>query len=236
MIDMHAHILPGVDHGSQSVKMSLELLEKAMEVGIDTVVATPHFYPGPDTLQSFLDKRERGRAKLMQAMQQRSLDCTILMGCEVNLRFGLSELDLRPLCIEGTDILLLEMPWGGDSWQNWAYNEISDIIDKQHLRLLIAHIDRYDTASVMELFQCFPLMGQINARSVVSLLRRNKVRKYLQNGYVWALGSDVHCSVDEYNMFVRSKKYLSEYLDEIEDRSRSLIARKTLSLQPINLT
>ena len=44
MIDMHTHILPGADHGSRSVEMSLSLIDAALSVGIDKIVATPHFY------------------------------------------------------------------------------------------------------------------------------------------------------------------------------------------------
>ena len=42
MIDIHSHILPGVDDGSQSMDESLELLEIAADSGVHTIVATPH--------------------------------------------------------------------------------------------------------------------------------------------------------------------------------------------------
>lgn len=46
MIDIHSHILPGIDDGSKSIKMTLEMLKKAEAEGIMNIVATPHFRRG----------------------------------------------------------------------------------------------------------------------------------------------------------------------------------------------
>ena len=42
MIDLHTHVLPGIDDGSQSMAMSIELLAIAAESGVETLVTTPH--------------------------------------------------------------------------------------------------------------------------------------------------------------------------------------------------
>ena len=44
MIDIHSHILPGIDDGSKNLRMSLGLIDMLIDQGIDTVAATPHFY------------------------------------------------------------------------------------------------------------------------------------------------------------------------------------------------
>ena len=59
MIDFHAHILPGADHGSDGLETSLRQLALAEEAGVDTIVATPHFYPQSDSFSEFLRRRER---------------------------------------------------------------------------------------------------------------------------------------------------------------------------------
>ena len=41
MIDIHTHILPGLDDGSQTLSDSLEMAELALESGVDTIIATP---------------------------------------------------------------------------------------------------------------------------------------------------------------------------------------------------
>ena len=57
MIDLHSHILPGVDDGSESVEMSCAMLNELQKQGVETVVATPHFYPQQDTPERFLRRR-----------------------------------------------------------------------------------------------------------------------------------------------------------------------------------
>ena len=44
VIDFHSHILPGIDDGSKNVQMSLEMLKRASEQGVDVMLATSHFY------------------------------------------------------------------------------------------------------------------------------------------------------------------------------------------------
>src|SRR5574337_776093 len=46
MIDLHCHILPGIDDGAQTVTDSLVMAQKAIEEGIHTIVATPHHQNG----------------------------------------------------------------------------------------------------------------------------------------------------------------------------------------------
>ena len=55
MIDLHTHVLPGIDDGSQSMDMSLEMLSLAAESGVDIVVATPHCNI-PDEFENYVDE------------------------------------------------------------------------------------------------------------------------------------------------------------------------------------
>ena len=65
MIDIHSHVLPGVDDGSQDMDMSLEMISLAADSGVHTLVATPHCnipgefdnYASPELEESFLSLR-----------------------------------------------------------------------------------------------------------------------------------------------------------------------------------
>ena len=46
MIDIHSHILPGIDDGSRSLSMSLEMAKQAVENGITHMICTPHIHSG----------------------------------------------------------------------------------------------------------------------------------------------------------------------------------------------
>ena len=108
-IDFHAHILPGADHGASRVETSLRQLALMREAGVSAVVATPHFYPHRQTPESFLTKRESAIAALREALPQDAP--TVYIGAEVLVCPGIHEMEgLEKLTIEGTNVLLLEMP------------------------------------------------------------------------------------------------------------------------------
>ena len=46
MIDIHTHVMPGVDDGAKNMRMALEMIGKSYEEGVDTIIATPHCMPG----------------------------------------------------------------------------------------------------------------------------------------------------------------------------------------------
>ena len=58
MIDWHSHILPKIDDGSRSLEETLELLKMLKSQGINTVIATPHFYADDESVESFLSRRQ----------------------------------------------------------------------------------------------------------------------------------------------------------------------------------
>ena len=109
MIDVHCHVLPGIDDGSRSVEMSIDMLHEMKKQGIDKVIATPHFYPMSNSPERFLTNRQRAYEQLMEAVDE---DCpVIVLGAEVMYFEGISRFDgLRDFRAEGTEILLLEMP------------------------------------------------------------------------------------------------------------------------------
>ena len=90
MLDFHAHVLPGADHGSDGLQTSLRQLALAEQAGIDVLVATPHFYPQRDDFDHFLKKREAARAELADNYGG---SIRLLLGAEVHVCVGLDHLE-----------------------------------------------------------------------------------------------------------------------------------------------
>ena len=63
MIDLHSHILPGMDDGSKNPEESAALLRMLQQQGVTTLAATPHFY-ARETPEAFLKRRQEAVAKL----------------------------------------------------------------------------------------------------------------------------------------------------------------------------
>ena len=139
IIDFHAHCLPHMDDGAADIATAVNMLTEAGRQGVSTVVATPHFYLGQETASSFLERRQAAREALRPHLPADAPH--LVPGAEVLLREGISRLDLHPLCIEGTDCLLAELPFMQPPY--WLYEELENIVYGQQLTLILAHVDRY---------------------------------------------------------------------------------------------
>lgn len=117
-LDYHAHILPGCDHGSDGLATSLKQVEMAASAGVKTICATPHFYPHKESVESFLRRRKKTAGLLLRELPENAP--LIQLGAEVLICDGMERLDgLNRLCREGTNELLLEMPfyaWPESIW------------------------------------------------------------------------------------------------------------------------
>lgn len=110
MVDLHCHILPGLDDGAASMDDALELARAAETAGIDTLVATPHIrddYPFP--LEVIPERLEELRAALADS----SIAVDVVAGGEVALAklTELTDEHLAPLCLGEGRYLLVEAPY-----------------------------------------------------------------------------------------------------------------------------
>lgn len=108
MIDLHSHILPGIDDGSRNLKMSLEMARMAVADGITMMACTPHIYPGlyMNDTAGIVAARDALQASLDEA----GIPLRLTIGADVHLVPGLLE-GLRAGIVpslHGTRYLLLE--------------------------------------------------------------------------------------------------------------------------------
>ena len=229
IIDMHCHILPGVDDGARDVETSLAMLEASRAQGVQYMVATPHFYATRDRVDTFLDRRREAWETLKSRM---GADYPgIVLGAEVAFFRGISRAErLEALKIEGTDCLLLEMPFR--PWSEDDVDEVSEILEKHGYTIILAHIERYlamrGNADYIGNLLELPVLAQINAESLLDWRQRGKLIKMVRNGQVHLLGSDCHGihhrppNLGEGREILR-KKTGTEYLDRIDWRSEELL-------------
>ena len=94
MIDFHAHILPCADHGSQNIETSIKEVKRAVRAGIDTIIATPHFYKNKDNLSDFIKRRDESYDALIAALADYDIYMNIIKASEVTLQVDLFELEI----------------------------------------------------------------------------------------------------------------------------------------------
>ncbi len=214
--DFHSHILPGADHGSASVETSLAQVKLISSAGVRRVVATPHFYPMADNVDSFLARRSACAARLAQALPDGSPD--ILLGAEVLVCEGIDRMEgLDTLAVRGTRTILLEMPM--TKWSDKTFDTV-DAITSLGLTAVMAHIDRYDPKYIDELMR-LDVLAQLNPDAFRTRRGRKFAKKWLEAGKVAAVGSDLHGADEKgYAHFVSACEALGEHADGVE---RSMI-------------
>lgn len=217
-IDFHAHILPGVDHGCDGVETALAQLAAAERAGVGTVAATSHFYPDRRGAQTFLERRDAAAAALRAAYAG---PVRVRCAAEVFLCEGLDHFPgLRLLCIEGTDILLTEMPappWGR------RYVDALHALRERGCKPVLAHIERYPREQVEPLLR-MGFAAQVNAAAFAHPLLRGRLRGYLRAGCVRALGSDLHgAPPDAYRDYVRAMRLLGADGERLQAAMASLL-------------
>lgn len=195
MIDLHCHLLPGVDDGAASIGESVAMAHAALADGVETIVATPHVnrhYPtDPHAIRPAV-------LELRAAFRDRGVALTVHPGAEVAVSV-LTDLDedaLRACCVADGPYLLLEpsfanpMPFLGEQVFELAL---------KGLRPLLVHPERS-----LQLQRTPDAVRQLAAQGVGLIVNVGSVtgafggaaRKaawgLLEEGLVHAVASDAH--------------------------------------------
>lgn len=217
-IDFHAHVLPGADHGSRNIETSMGQLASALKAGIATIIATPHFYPERHDIDKFLVKRERCFNELINNY---SGTIKIIPAAEVLLCEGLNNLPcISQLCIRGTKTMLVEMP--SYKWTARLIDTLFAIREDKNIDIVLAHVDRYLYEDVNELMS-MGFVGQLNADSLIGFIGRKKYIKWIEDGSIVALGSDVHENVKQYNVYKKAMNILKDNGTKLQLRMNSIM-------------
>jgi len=191
MTDIHCHVLPQMDDGSRDADESLAMLEALAVQGVGCVAATPHFYAGENSPEEFLNRRNAAMAKLAQVWRP-GLP-VLKSGAEVCYFEGISRCQgLDALKIQGTQLLLLEMPFC--RWNQRMLQEVWEL-QTSGVSVLLAHIERYlhwQDEQTWETLADRGVLNQCNASFFLHWRTRHKAIRMLREGKIHLLGSDSH--------------------------------------------
>jgi protein-tyrosine phosphatase len=140
MIDLHAHILPGLDDGAADVSESLALAGIYVAAGFACVVATPHAIVG-EMAVGYARTVSAAVERLNHDLQHHALPLRVLPGMEVTLDPRLPDLASKGtvLTLAGKQHLLVETPFGRlpFGWRNLVFD-----LGARGLTVLFAHPER----------------------------------------------------------------------------------------------
>lgn len=237
-IDFHSHVIPNIDDGAQNIEIALKMLEDSTLQGVDVMVATPHFKGTDKDIEKFIIKRNRNFEHLKQTAEENAIKIPKLYsGAEVVIYPGISDFDnLHELCIEGTDYILLEMPYS--YWYDAIFDEIYKIAVKKGLTPIIAHVERYSPKKTgnEQYYKLFimDLVLQINATAFCSFFSRKKIKTLINNTESnFVIGSDCHDLKNRKSYFEKAcelikKNWGKDFLNDIFSVSENILANKSI--------
>ena len=196
-VDVHSHIIPGVDDGSPNIDTSIELLRMAAACGTTDIIATPHVIDVSTTLT--WDAIRRHVEALQKIADEQEIPIRIYPGAETELNWDLLELirqDHSAFCLAGSRYCLMEMPslMLPPHLEEMIYElQLLDIVP------VLAHPERQmqlmeKPEKLLELLKrgC---MAQCNGGSLTGVFgpkAHEKVHMLLNNRMVAFMGSDAH--------------------------------------------
>ena len=219
LIDIHSHILPGVDDGSQSMEMSLKMIEMSYAQGVRTVIATPHYYPGHRNAEH--SRIFDVYIKLKEQIRKEYPDFQLLLGQEIYYKDIVIDLlkEKKIYTLAESRYILIEFQINVDYRQ--IYHAARKCIEAGYYPIL-AHVERYaclykNSRGLEELAKLGAYM-QVNAENFRgSLFDRNKhyCLKLIQSGYVQFIGSDCHNLDSRKPDMIDAIKYLENKMDPV---------------------
>ena len=245
MIDIHIHILPGVDDGSTDLEMSLEMASVAASTGVHSIITTPHCYKG--RYENFASRQLQERwDRLHRAIKETGIPIRLYQGMEIMADDQLGDWlrQGKVWTLNGTRYFLVEFQFGEDP----AYcTEILKKCIAAGYHPVVAHPARYyfvqnDPSIVYEWYR----MGcaiQINKESLLGeegKRAEETSNSLMRHGLVSCVASDAHRTywrntdmgrLEEFLMDTYGKEYTYMVLEENPGRilrGKSLVGYRAI--------
>jgi protein-tyrosine phosphatase len=196
MIDLHCHVLPGLDDGPPTLADSLALCRTAAETGTTTMVATPHVsaeWPRNSPLVI-----AAGVSRLADALREEGVALEIVNGAEVALTSAalLSDEELGSYHLGAGPWLLIECPRSASAA---GFDRILFSLQERGHGIVLAHVERCPAflrePEALEGFVAAGMLGSITAGALIGRFGRTVQRfaeQLVRDGLVHNIASDAH--------------------------------------------
>lgn len=220
-IDIHSHILYGIDDGSKSIEESINIIKEHIKMGFTDIVVTPHYIENSKYETNNIDK-ENILKTLKQELKKQNININLYLGNEVFVNNNLEELLKKKeiATINNSKYLLIEFP------MNEKPKDINNIIYELKIKgiiPIIAHPERYDYVEknpnlVLEWIEEGALL-QSNYGSIIGVYGsgpQKTIKKLLKKDLIEFLATDIH--------YPNNKIYLN--MDKIRKKLKKLISEE----------
>ncbi len=216
MVDIHTHVLPFVDDGSETYEESFKMLETAVKDGVTHMVLTPHHR------RNFTVKKEKLREEFIKFkadVEKRNIPIKLFLGQEIHisknykLKFDRDEV----LSMNDGKFLLIEFYF----YKDFDMIDVVYELTQKGYCVIVAHLERYAYATLDEAVRIKRNGGfvQVNAASILGKNGfgcKRFVGKLFERGLVDFVASDIH-SNRKYLMKKAYDKVKKKYGEDVAD-------------------
>lgn len=199
MLDIHSHILPGVDDGAKNSDEAFRILCEMQRQGITDVIATPHFYPDSDSYDSYFGRiipaYQSFKAEYTEKLSAGEKLPNIYIGSEVLYFRGiLSSERINDFTLNNSRYLLLELTDGAVDEK--LFEELYILKNERGITPIIAHTERYHKAKgykkLLKFIESEDIPAQINASSLFIKGLAKPAEKLVQHNLAAFIATDAH--------------------------------------------
>ena len=192
-VDMHSHVLPGIDDGAKDPEESIALIKRMMDLGIKKIIATPHIMA--DYYKNNADTINGALQVLKEALKNAEINIDIEAAAEHYFDETFEpRIDADKLMIMGKNYVLFEF-----SFVNYPPNAVQAIkkmVDKG-LKPILAHPERYpylemDQLRMLRLWGCNLQLNTISLTGYYGKETKKRAEEMIDNELVDFISSDMH--------------------------------------------
>lgn len=200
MIDIHTHILPGLDDGAPDLETALEMATLSAESGVTAIAATPHYAVFGPQAQCTREAVLAAVAEFRQALTREHIPVKVFAGMEI---FGTPQIpellsDGVLMGLADTRYPLIEFPFHDYAAQA---TELLDALCRDGWCPVVAHPERYtyiqEDPALLNLWTQMGCLLQINKGSLLGRFGHREAQlayALVQRGFAFAVASDAHSS------------------------------------------
>lgn len=221
MIDIHSHLLYGIDDGSKSLEESIGIIRDLSDFGFTDIILTPHYIK--DT--NYNSPRENNLkllSVLQKSLKENGICVNLYLGNEIYINDDIYALlkNGEISSLNDSNFLLIELPMSGE--YNYYIDIFEDLINNGY-RVILAHPERYlsfqsDFNKVLEL-ERVGVLFQCNIESILGSYGKGAIKtikKLLKTKKISFLATDIHHKKHDYNKYNKAIKKIRHYLSKEE--------------------
>ena len=197
MIDMHNHILYGIDDGCKTIEESIETIKNMKKIGFNNIVLTPHYIE--DSLFKANNNLKLERLEILkEELLKNNIDVNLFLGNEIFINESINELIINKeiRSINNTRYILIELPFNNQilNLDDYLYE-----LKLKGYKIIIAHPERYtyfkDNYEEARKLYDSGVLFQVNYGSIIGQYGSSSlklVKKLLKDDMVDFISTDIH--------------------------------------------